>query len=87
MKLSGNKTRGHVSSSFITHSLFFPILHFPVSSARYLLPVFQSSLSPTDTFGTGPLREMSGSASYPDVSLARAKEGGKECPAYRVKVT
>ena len=73
---------------------FVPILHFPVSSARYLLPVFQSSLSPTDTFGTGPRRvltvpltEVSGSASYPDVSLARAKEGGKECPAYRVKVT
>ena len=33
---------------------FVPILHFNVSSARYLLPVFQSSLSQTDTFGTGP---------------------------------
>ena len=69
---------------------FFPFFIFPFPVLGTCYPSFSPvSLrrTPSGRVLTVPLREMSGSASYPDVSLARAKEGGKECPAYRVKVT
>ena len=92
MKLSGNKTRGHVSSSFITHSLFCS--HSLFSRFDRVLNTCYPSFSqvsprqtPSGRVQTVLLREVPGSHSHPDVSLARAKEGGKECLAYRVKVT